>query len=280
MRIDLKRCVRNSGFSLIEVAVVLVIISILLVIVASPLAAQLEARRTEDTRRQLEAINEALIGFAMANGRLPCPSRVVDNGTESLVNPLVSPVDGICATYSEFLPAVTLGLTPQDQNGFAIDAWGISQNRIRYSVMDIPSTSTTATSCPAVSVAHPFTKAGGIKEAGMNCLANYNSDTAAPPKTLITVCANTPAAAQPYCTATKLTITAPFVVISLGKNAATGGLATTDEGFNSGTRGNGAVFVSHTPTAAGSPVGEFDDIVTWTSLNTLFARMVQAGKLP
>ena len=26
--------------------------------------------------------------------------------------------------------------------------------------------------------------------------------------------------------------------------------------------------------------GKFDDIVTWASLNTLFARMVQAGKLP
>ncbi len=41
-----------------------------------------------------------------------------------------------------------------------------------------------------------------------------------------------------------------------------------------------AYFVSHTPTQAASASGEFDDIVTWGSLNTLFARMVQAGKLP
>ena len=39
-------------------------------------------------------------------------------------------------------------------------------------------------------------------------------------------------------------------------------------------------FVSRAPTASDNCAGEFDDIVTWGSLNTLFARMVQAGKLP
>jgi prepilin-type N-terminal cleavage/methylation domain-containing protein len=277
---DSKFHLRTSGFSLIEIAVVLVIVSILVAIVASPLASQLETRRTEDTRRQLDMINEALIGFAMANGRLPCASSLANNGVESLANPLAVPADGTCGSYNGFLPAVTLGISPQDQNGFAIDAWGLPQNRIRYSVIDIPMTSTTAVGCPAAAVAHPFTKAGGMKEAGMNCLANYNSDTVVPPKTLLTVCSSTPASTQPFCTTTKLTITAPFVVISLGKNAPTGGLVTTDEGFNSGTRGNGTVFVSHTPTTSAAPGGEFDDLVTWTSLNTLFARMVQAGKLP
>lgn len=270
--------VGSAGFSLIEIAIVLVIISVLLVIVAAPLSTKIEQSRRVDTEKQLAEIKEALIGFALSNGRLPCAARSFDNGVESLVNPL-NPSDGSCNAYSGLLPAVTLGIAPVDQNGFAVDAWGLSQNRIRYAVMDL-TTSTTASDCPTLSVAHPFTKAGGIKEAGMNCLANYNSDTVTPPKTLITICSNTPAAAQPYCTATKLAITAPFVVISLGKNAATGGLATTDEGFNAGTRGDGKVFVSHTPTTVGSPVGEFDDIVTWTSLNTLFARMVQAGKLP
>jgi hypothetical protein len=39
-------------------------------------------------------------------------------------------------------------------------------------------------------------------------------------------------------------------------------------------------FVSRTPSVSTATGGEFDDIVTWGSLNTLFARMVQAGKLP
>lgn len=269
----------SSGFSLIEIAVVLVILSILLAVVAIPVASQLEQRRFEETNRQLELAKEAIMGFAMANGRLPCASRSTDNGVESLINPFASPSDGTCGAYSGFLPAVTLGIAQGGQDGFAVDAWRLSQNRIRYAVMKIDSAS--GSGCPtSPPVAHPFTKAGGMKEAGMNCLATYSYDTPPPAKTLITVCSATPLATQPFCTGTKLTITAPFVVMSLGKNAATGGIATTDEGFNSGTRGDGTVFVSHTPTAVGSPGGEFDDIVTWTSLNTLFARMVQAGKLP
>ncbi len=269
---------RSTGFSLIEIAVVLVIVSVLLAVVAIPLSAQVEARRTEETRRQLDVINEALVGFAMANGRLPCAARIVDNGIESLVDP-ANPTVGACYAYSGLLPAVTLGLSALDQNGFAVDAWGIAQNRIRYAVIDVL-TSTSASNCPSTAVAHVFTARDGMKTAGMNCLANYNLDTAASAKTLITVCSKSPAASQPFCAASKLTITAPFVVISLGKNAVTGGLASTDEGYNAGTRGDGRVFVSRIPSSADAAGGEFDDIVTWTSLNTLFARMVQAGKLP
>jgi hypothetical protein len=43
----------------------------------------------------------------------------------------------------------------------------------------------------------------------------------------------------------------------------------------------GRVFVSKTPSQRNTPVfGEFDDIVTWLSPNTLFNRMVAAGRLP
>jgi len=38
--------------------------------------------------------------------------------------------------------------------------------------------------------------------------------------------------------------------------------------------------VSRIPTAQGAAAGEFDDIVTWLPLYTLFNRMVAAGKLP
>ncbi|MGH8690910.1 MAG: type II secretion system protein, partial [Burkholderiales bacterium] len=39
-------------------------------------------------------------------------------------------------------------------------------------------------------------------------------------------------------------------------------------------------FVSRVQSPAGAPAGEFDDIVIWLSKNTLFNRMVAAGKLP
>ena len=73
---------------------------------------------------------------------------------------------------------------------------------------------------------------------------------------------------------TTLTDRAAAVVYSVGKNAATTptGLSF-DEQNNQGTSKD-IVFRS------GDPNASFDDIVSWISINTLFARMVQAGKLP
>ena len=73
------RLLLAKGFSLVEIAVVLVIISVLATIVAVPLATQIEQRRVEETRKQIEVAKEALFGFAMANGRLPCPASAVSN---------------------------------------------------------------------------------------------------------------------------------------------------------------------------------------------------------
>ncbi len=266
---------KKTGFSLIEIAVVLVILSVLIAIVAVPLATQLDQQRTVETTKQLETIKEAIIGFALAKGRLPCASRDTDKGNESIVDE----TSGVCNSYSGFLPAVTLGISPADSSGFAIDAWGLPQNRIRYAVVDITTDAVgppAFAECPSTAVAHVFTQRDGMKKATMGCLSKYNEITS-PFRALVTVCSQTPVAGAPYCPASKLTNTAPFVVISLGKNAPTGGQPGTDEAYNAGS---GFVFVSHTPTAAGSAAGEFDDIVVWPSLNTLFARMVQAGKLP
>lgn len=270
-----------GGFSLLEIAIVLVIVSILLSIVVVPLSSQMEQQRTAATNKQLEAIKEALIGFAIANGRLPCPAISTSLGAEKFAATGTA-ANGICQQFVGFLPAVTLGLTPVDSEGFAVDAWGLAQNRIRYAVMDISTKSTSPptpfSDCPASDVQHVLTQSDGMKKASMTCLAKY-SETTTPYRTLLSVCSQTPANAAPFCFASNLTITAPFVLISLGKNAATGGVGA-DESFNAGTAGGGVVFVSHTPTQAGTTGGEFDDIVTWGSLNTLFARMVQAGKLP
>jgi hypothetical protein len=152
-----------------------------------------------------------------------------------------------------------------------MDAWGLPQNRIRYAVANITIVAGTPVAC-TVGAANVFTSsATGIKVATMGCLADNAIS-------LLTVCGVTPtgaAGAATGCTA-PLSTKAPFVLISLGKNAPVGGTAT-DEVHNVDAD---AYFVSHVPTVAGSVPGEFDDVVAWGSLNTLFARMVQAGKLP
>lgn len=268
----------TRGFSLIEVAIVLVIISVLVAIVAVPLATQLEQQRITETNKQLETIKEAIIGFALANGRLPCAARLADNnGVESL-NGLAS--NGVCNAYVGYVPAVTLGLSAIDSNGFAVDGWGLSQNRIRYAVANLSITAGAPVACTN-SVVNVFTKTDGMRSAAMNCLADPGIFVK-----MLTICAVTPTGTANTLNpplpgnsdpCTSILAKPPFVVFSLGKNAASGGLPLTDEAHNIDSD---SYFVSHTPTAVGSPSGEFDDLVTWPSINTIFARMVQVGRLP
>ncbi len=107
------------GFTLVEIAVVMVVIALLLGGLLVPLSAQVELRRTSDTQKYLDEIRETLIGFAVSNGRLPCPATAVSAGVESPSG------GGACTNnYNGFVPAATLGLAVVDDQGFAIDPWG------------------------------------------------------------------------------------------------------------------------------------------------------------
>jgi prepilin-type N-terminal cleavage/methylation domain-containing protein len=71
----------RSGFTLVELAIVLVIVGLLISAFLTPLAAQLEQSRNAEVRRDLLEIKEALLGFAIINGQLPCPD-TDGNGTD------------------------------------------------------------------------------------------------------------------------------------------------------------------------------------------------------
>lgn len=281
-----------QGFSLIEIAIVLVIIAILITAIGIPLATQVEQQRANDTLRQLKSIEEAIYGFAIANGRLPCPATPTSMGRESFCTNAgalpASPACGAevttgysaggrCFSNSGFVPAATLSLSPIDAQGFSLDAWGLPQNRIRYAVsgQNIPASTVgppiRRPSC-AIDQINPLTKIGGIRTATMGCVAD--ADVLA---NLLTVTSSTVNNAPAGCVTTNLSTKAPFVIFSLGKNAATGGTGP-DEAAN--LVADATTFVSHTPTPVGSCAGEFDDVVTWGNLNTLFGRMLDAKKLP
>lgn len=269
MKCTRKKRMNSRGFSLIEIAIVLVIISVLLAIVVVPLSTQVEQRRRADTEKQLELIKEAIIGFALANGRFPCAARAADNGVESFIDKAA----GTCNAYVGFVPAVTLGLSPIDSSGFAVDGWEVTANRIRYAVADFLPGPPAPASCPSAGT-HVLTRTDGMRSATMACLA----DTTVPALNMLTVCAVKPTGAPGAASActSPLSVKAPFVLLSLGKNAPVGGVGA-DEAHNVDAD---SYFVTHTPTDAGSISGEFDDILAWPSLNTIFGRMVQAGKLP
>ena len=264
----IERCLslrRLGGFSLVEIAVVLVILAILITAIGVPLGTQLDQQRAVDTQKQLENIKEAIYGFAMANGRLPCPATAA-GGTEDPVG------GGVCTTESGFVPGITLGLSGLDSAGFVVDGWrdGLDARRIRYAVRPVSTTSGAPAQCTST-LTRVLTTSDRMRTATMDCLAQSAVLMLTVNTTIIT------GALPGTCTASALTTKAPFVIFSLGKNGTTVGTGA-DETTNQVA--NAVTFISNTPTVAASCAGEFDDIVTWGSLNTLFARMVQAGKLP
>jgi prepilin-type N-terminal cleavage/methylation domain-containing protein len=259
----------HSGFSLIELAVALAVIAVLLGAVLVPLTTQISQRNETATQKMLEQINEALLGYAAAAGRLPCPATENSNGAEDFAAG-GDATNGNCESFWGFVPAVTLGLSAVDGRGFAIDAWGTRQNRIRYAV----------SSETLNGVQNPFTRAGGMRSATMAWVVSSE---------LLHVCASSAGVlagthcttAVPYDSTNTLTNTAPAVIWSVGSNAATTGGISNDEmqNPNPNTVNAGSadrIFVSHGRTA----VPEFDDIVTWMSAARLVNRMIVAGQLP
>jgi prepilin-type N-terminal cleavage/methylation domain-containing protein len=107
----------QRGFSLIEIALVLVVVGLALGGLMSALGSQLENKRISDTQQALEEAKEALIGYAIINKRLPAPAT-------SAVNGVALATCATDVTCTGFIPWATLGSPKRD-------AWA---KLIRYSV--------------------------------------------------------------------------------------------------------------------------------------------------
>jgi len=66
---------RQRGFSLVEISIVLVIVALLITGLIPSLSGQIEQRRLSETRRYMDEVRDALLGYAIStsNKRLPCP---------------------------------------------------------------------------------------------------------------------------------------------------------------------------------------------------------------
>jgi hypothetical protein len=114
-------------------------------------------------------------------------------------------------------------------------------------------------------IANPLTRVNGVRQATLD-------EIGAAPGYLV-ICATGVSADASGCgpAANQLTRKAAFVLLSLGPNAPGVAPRGSDESRN--VDGDG-VFVAHEPTA------DFDDIVTWASVNLLASRLVAAGRAP
>ncbi len=248
-----------SGFTLIELAFVLVIVGILLGSTLSSLSSRIEYTRKNETVAELEEVKQAMMAYAFVRGYLPCPD-CSDNGGGCAAAAAASIADGVadydgannrCYVNESLgnLPWVTMGLGRSD-------AWG---TRYRYFVQNI-----------YVDTNAAFT----LGSAGVTAIIqepDFTADvTGAVPRTL----ANNIVA----------------VLLSHGPNGFGGTdennvaraaipAANVDEQENTD---DDLSYYTRPKTAVGTTIagGEFDDIVIWISEFELKAKMVEAGKLP
>lgn len=245
--------ISQAGFSLLELSMVLIIAALLFGGMLPGLSALRQAAEYEEARHQLEIANEAILGFAVRHGRLPCPAAPAAEGMESPAG------GGECShTWNGLLPAGTLGLQPLDEHGYLLDPWG---NPLRYAI-----SSFTATACdgsPCLS-----------RENGVRRL--WNSET--PPMPDLRVCSTAKEKSgqgdKAECGAGRaLTKDAVAVVFSSGRNGSRLP-GSNDEMANAD---NDRLFVSRAGTL---PPDEFDDQVSWISSNIFYSRLIAAGRLP
>jgi prepilin-type N-terminal cleavage/methylation domain-containing protein len=234
--------VSQSGFTLVEMAIVLVIVGFMLGGLLVSLSAQVDQRDYSQTRQSMEEIREALLGYALSRGYLPCPAISSANGAEDRTA-------GVCTAGKRvgFLPWAELGVKKTD-----------SWNRLyRYSVTPAYSNSTLAiTLSPptarditiqtrnAAGVLINLSNANDIPVAvishGKNGYGGTNND------------------------GTLLTDTS---------------VNNDDEKTNN--TGVGTVLVSREfGDNKTTTYGEYDDIVVWVSPNTYLSKMVAVGRLP
>lgn len=218
----------------------LVVVGLLIGGLITPLSTQLEQRRTLDTQRAMEEAREALIGFAVRNGYLPCPAISAANGLEDRAGDR-------CANERRtgFLPWATLGMPK-------LDSWG---HIFRYSVtpafadselrfqLSTPRDITVATRDAAgnlVAATAPNDIPAVIVSAGRNGYGGFSD---------------------------------------LGVRAADAGTGNVDEKANMLPDGTAYIARGASDNAA-LPGGAYDDLVVWLSPNILFNRMIAAQRLP
>ncbi len=271
---------RQRGFTLAELAIVFVIVALLIGGTVLTLSAQTEAREITDTQRTLDQARDAIMGFALRNGRLPCPAPGAGNAIESfctnggagacgaviLAPPGPVPAHGRCSSPNGFVPAATLGIGPIETNpasanfGLLLDSW---LQPIRYSVTQVFSPTLPANTIML------FTAAGEMRS---NILA------APPIAPDLIVCTTSAGAvpATPACGALVPSFQTPAVVYSTGKNAVAAGV-----GVDEVENGNAdRIFVARPPTPFNpAPAAGFDDLVIWISPNILYNRLIAGGAI-
>ncbi|MBK7953240.1 MAG: prepilin-type N-terminal cleavage/methylation domain-containing protein [Candidatus Accumulibacter sp.] len=251
---------QDRGFTLTELAVVMVIAALLVGGLLLPLSAQLDVRNLNDNRKAMAEVREALLGFAAANGRLPCPaatttaSEVAGAGVESAL------VSGVCPNHTGVLPWATLGVSEGD-------AWG-HRFTYRVSPVFVQSVPPPGTAWPSPCTTNPQNAAFVLCSRGeLDILSSTGGNG---------IASDVPAVIISHGKNGNGAYTAEGTQLAVGSDAderenqivSSGATGWTDDGM-------AKKFVKRS-----TPTASYDDEVVWIPPGLLFNRMITAGRLP
>lgn len=246
---------KQPGFTLVELSIVLLIAGLLLSGMLGAYQSQTEASRIRETRQAMREARDALIGFALSSGHLPCPANpALANSAATAGQEVRSGATGSCTYQDGVLPWATLGVKETD-------AWGKRYSyRVTGYFADASNTSIgpSATCTPAVDPAVSF------------AICSVGDITILPQAGAL---GGIPSVA---------------VIVSHGKNlrGAYGpqggtrlGGVTGDEQKNAD---DDASFVDHPFAHDADPLAAayYDDLVEWVSPSILIGKMATVGRLP
>lgn len=132
-----RHAARLGGFTLVEIAVVIVILGLLLAMIAGVAAALVGQQRREATRQRMAGVETALALFVSQNKRLPCPAdgRVAGNVAGAGLELRNTAGAGSCEVVGGTANSQTHGVVPWRSLGLAepdvTDGWG---SRLTYRV--------------------------------------------------------------------------------------------------------------------------------------------------
>lgn len=233
---------KNNGFTLVELAVVVAVVALLLGTLLVPLTTQVAQRNISQTQKQLDEIREAVLGYAIVNGRLPRPATSETDGNERAT----------CADARDctgFLPWATLGLP-------RADVWG---KLFRYSVVPQYANAT-----------FDFATSATLKTVQTHIPSS---------STPVNLATNLVAVVISYGPNNWGRTEAGTDIVDA--SATNVDEDTNDAKFHCSVAANCTDFISRPMSASATAAGgEFDDLLVWVPQTILFNRMVAAGKLP
>jgi prepilin-type N-terminal cleavage/methylation domain-containing protein len=249
---------RERGFSLVELSVVILIIGIVMTMGIGAWTANLENQALAATAQRQTAIRDALAGYLRRNGRLPCPDNdfTAPDGIENRTT--ANDPTTACATRFGILPYVTLGLARDAVR----DGWG---NFFSYHVSNTANTSAASGNWSANS---DWTTSANFRPGNTGTITVNERNGAA---------------------VTTLATNAVAVIVSHGRNGfgaySIGGTrstlpaAGTDELDNTNGTADTTYFRRDATTSDAATGGAFDDQVMFLTANDLLEPLFRDGSL-